>query len=48
MHEVKVHLEGLHGILGWGPCTLQTGGLHGSIDAGTGGKADIPQVGSIG
>ena len=48
LHEVKMHLEGLHGVFGSWPCTWQIGGLHGCIEVGTGGNTDIPQVGSIG
>ena len=48
LHEVKVHVAGLHAVLGSSPCTLQIGGLHGCIELGTDGKGAIPQVGSIG
>jgi hypothetical protein len=48
LHKVKWHATGLQAVLGSSPCTLQTGGLHGCIEIGTGGKGDMPQVGSIG
>ena len=48
LHEVKWQVAGLQAALGSPPCTLQTGGLQGCNEVGTGGNADIPQVGSIG